>query len=129
MGYTGTLGLNIGTGDKYGGQFSLSLRNDKMNIYGNYGYNIRTMTSSGYSDLTYVNNSYLSLVSRDNSGSHRGKSYNVKLGMDYSFDKLNILGLSFNYRNQNRTSLDKNFNTEFDNSANQYRITSPQQTE
>lgn len=118
MGYTGTLGLNIGTGDKYGGQFSLSLRNDKMNIYGNYGYNIRTMTSSGFSDLTYLNNSYLSSISRDNSGRHRGKSNNVKLGIDYSFDKQNILGLSFNFRNQDRTSTDKNFNTEFDLTGN-----------
>ncbi|MBZ0203564.1 MAG: TonB-dependent receptor [Ignavibacteria bacterium] len=103
MGYTGNLGLNLGTGDKYSGQFSLSLRNDKINVFGNYSYNNRNMTSSGFSDRIYYNNSLLSSIDENSTGRMRGKSHNVKLGMDYFIDNKNTLGLSFNYRNNNRS--------------------------
>lgn len=117
-GYNGSLGLNMGTGDKYSGQFSLSMRTNKMNIYGNYGYNQRNMVSSGFSDLIYLNNSTnLSEISRENSGRGRNKSHNVKLGLDYFFDKQNTLGLSVNFRKQDRNGLDKNFNRQFDNNG------------
>lgn len=114
MGYTGTLGLNLGTGDKYAGNFSLSMRNNTINMYGTYGYNLRNMTSSGFNDITYLQNSYLGSKSTENSGRRRFNSHNVKLGLDYYPDKLSTLGFSFNYRKQDRTSTDKNFNKEFD---------------
>jgi outer membrane receptor protein involved in Fe transport len=102
FGYNGTIGLNAGTGDKYNGQFSLSLKNDKINLYGNYGYNSRNNTNSGYSDRIYYNNSTLSKISENSTGLGRGKSHNVKLGLDYYIDKQNTLGLLFSYRNNTR---------------------------
>jgi outer membrane receptor protein involved in Fe transport len=118
MGYTGTLGLNMGTGDKYSGQFSLSLKNNKVNIYGNYGYNLRNMTTSGFNDIFYLSSSYLSETHRESSGRGRNKSHNAKLGLDYYFDKQNTLGFSVNYRNQDRTGSNKNINKEYDLSNN-----------
>ncbi len=118
MGYTGTLGLNMGTGDKYGGQFSLSMRNNKINLYGNYGYNLRNNTMSGFSDLYYLTSLSLSRISRENSGRGRNKSHNVKLGLDYFLDKQNTLGFSVNFRDQQRSGSSKNTNQEFDLSNN-----------
>lgn len=113
-GYNGTLGLNMGTGDKYSGQLSLSMRNDKFNVYGNYGYNLRNMKMTGSSDLIYLNNPYLSEVTRDNSGRGRNKSHNIKLGIDFFPDKMNTIGLSFNYRNQQGTRGGTDFTKEYD---------------
>lgn len=102
FGYNGSLGLNIGTGDKYNGQFNLTLKNDKVNLYGNYSYNMRNMKGSGFSERTYYNNSVLGGISENSTSSGRGRSHNAKLGLDYFIDKQNTLGISLNYRNNNR---------------------------
>lgn len=114
LGYTGNVGLNIGTGDKYNGQFSLSLKSDKFNVYGNYGYNNRNMTSSAFSNRIYYDNSLISSIDENSTGRMRGKSHNIKLGMDYFIDKKNTLGLSVNYRNNNRSRTSSGEYLEYD---------------
>jgi outer membrane receptor protein involved in Fe transport len=118
FGYNGTLGFNIGTGDKYNGQFNISLRNNKINLYGNYSYNIRNFISSGYNDRTYFGNSSISSSSQLDSGRMRGKSHLFKIGMDYSIDKNKLLGLSFNYRNSDRPRTNTSFNKQYDMTGN-----------
>ncbi len=104
MGYLGTLGLNIGTGDKYGGQFGLSLKGDKFNLYGNYNYNARNNTSTGFSDRIYFNDSDIEEILQNSSGRGIDKGHTVKLGLDYYLNPNNTLGFSVNYRNSNRRS-------------------------
>jgi len=114
MGYNGNLALNLATGDKYGGQFSLNLKNNKVNIYGNYSYDIRNFTMSGFNDRVYLNNSSIAQISQDNSGRGRNKSHLVRLGMDYSIDQRNALGLSFRYRNSDRSRGNVSASKEYD---------------
>lgn len=114
VGYNGTIGLNAGTGDKYNGQFSLSLKSDKMTIYGNYGYNSRNMTMSGFSDRIYYNNTTLSSINENSSALGRGRSHSVKLGLDYYIDKLNTFGISVNYRDNTRGRNNTGFYKEYD---------------
>ncbi len=114
FGYNGSVGLNLGTGDKYNGQFNLTLKNEKMNVYGNYSYNMRNNKGSGYSDRIYYNNTQLSALNESNTSDGRGKSHNLKLGFDYFIDRQNTLGLIFNYRNNDRGRTNTGQYNEFD---------------
>lgn len=118
FGYNGNLGFNLGTGDKYSGQFSVSLKNKKFNLNGNYSYNLRNYISSGFNDRNYYNNFTIVNTSQNDSGRIRGKSQLLKLGMDYNFDVNNVFGLSFNYRNSDRTGRNTTFNKKYDQNNN-----------
>lgn len=117
-GYNGSVGLNIGTGDKYNGQFSLSMKSNKMNLYGNYSYNKRSFISNGFNTRNYYTNSTISSINQLDSGTLRGNNHMIKLGMDYNFDKSNVLGLSFNYRNSERGGGSTSYYKEFDLNSN-----------
>ena len=102
MGYNGTLGLNIGTGDKYNGQFSFSLKNNKYNFFGNYGYNSNQMTSEGTDDRYNLFNTESYFNSEYSTGRRRNKGHMVKVGMDLYLNPLSTLGFSANYQNSER---------------------------
>lgn len=118
FGYNGTVALNMGTRDKYNGQFSLNLKNNKVNVFGNYSYNSRNMVTSGFNQrYNYIStNSYFSDITND--GSRRMRGHNIKLGMDYYVDQLNTIGVVFNYRNNERGRYDLGYSREFDPSGN-----------
>lgn len=106
MGYNGTLGLNIGTRDKYSGQLSFSLKNNKYNFYGNYGYNSHRMIFTGLNQrFNYINSdSYFT----DESSNARGhmQGHNAKFGVDLYLNPQNTIGLSFNLRDSKRSRFD-----------------------
>jgi outer membrane receptor protein involved in Fe transport len=105
LGYNGVLGLNMGTGDRYSGQFSFALKNNKVNLYGNYGYDIRNNKQSGYSERLYLGGiSDIGEIIQDVSGNRRNKSHMIKLGLDYSMDQRNSLGISLRYRKSDKSS-------------------------
>ncbi len=106
LGYNGTLGLNVGTGDKYSGQLSFALKNNKYNFFGNYGYNSRQMTSDGFSSrYNYLStDSYLN--DETNTGRRRMKGHVAKLGLDLYLSQISTLGFSFGYRGSNRSRYD-----------------------
>jgi hypothetical protein len=110
FGYNGNLGVNIGSGDKYNGQFSINLRKNKLSVYGNYSYNMRNFISSAYNYMNYYNSSSVSNSSELDSGKMRNKSHLIKLGLDYNLDMRNLIGLSLNYRNSDRNSSNTAFN-------------------
>jgi len=106
LGYNGTLGLNMGTRDKYSGQLSFSLRNNKYHLFGNYGYNSRRMIFSGFNErFNFINSdSYFTEETSNARGHMRGHS--AKLGIDIFLDQYNTLGLSFNLRGTKRSRFD-----------------------
>jgi outer membrane receptor protein involved in Fe transport len=118
FGYNGTVALNMGTRDKYSGQFSLNLKNNKVNVFGNYSYNSRNMVSSGFNQrYNYLStNSYFSDITND--GSRRMRGHNLKLGMDYYVDQQNTIGIGFSYRNSERGRHDLGISREYDPSGN-----------
>jgi len=118
FGYNGTVALNMGTRDKYNGQFSLNLKNNKVNVFGNYSYNSRNMVTSGFNQrYNYIStNSYFSDITND--GSRRMRGHNLKLGMDYFVDQFNTIGMVFSYRNSERGRYDLGFSKEYDPSGN-----------
>jgi outer membrane receptor protein involved in Fe transport len=117
FGYNGNLGLNVGTGDKYSGQFGFSVKNKKVNLFGNYSYDLRNLTTSGFYDRDYYSNPALSSSLQNDSGKIRGKSHLLKLGMDYNIDNNNYVGLTFNYRNLDRTTGNTSLSKEYNGSG------------
>ncbi len=117
FGYHGTVGLNLGTKDKYNGQFSLSLKNNKVNIYGNYNYNSRQFSSGGFDQrYNYISNdAYFTDVT--NSGRRKMQGHMVKLGLDYFVDKHNTIGLLFSFRDSKRGRSDLGTSMEYDPSG------------
>lgn len=114
FGYNGTLGLNLGTGDKYNGQFSLNLKNSKLSIYGNYNYNSNTFSSSGSNERTNFLSQTAYLTDETSSGRRRMNGHMMKIGMDYNINQLNVVGISLSYRNSKRNRSDIGTNEEFD---------------
>ena len=106
MGYNGTLGLNIGTRDKYSGQLSFSLKNKNFNFYGNYGYNSNRMIFNGINQrYNYLNSdSYFTDETSNARGHMRGQ--NAKFGVDFFLNPENTIGFSFNLRNTKRSRFD-----------------------
>ncbi|MCC6865940.1 MAG: TonB-dependent receptor [Ignavibacteria bacterium] len=111
LGYNGTLGLNLGTGDKYNGQLSLSLKNKKYNLYGNYAYRLFHMTMSGSSQNYNFLNSDQYFTNELSDGRGRMEGHTAKFGIDINLNQQSLLGFSVNYRNNNRGR----FNTLNDN--------------
>ena len=113
FGYNGTLGLNLGTGDKYDGQFSLTLKNSKINLTGNYSYNSRNLSTSGLnSRYNYIStNQYYTDV--NNTGRRHMNGQSFKIGMDYNINQLNTFGISFSYRKSDRSRSDIGSSEEF----------------
>ena len=122
FGYNGTLGLNIGTRDKYNGQFSFSLKNKKYNFYGNYGYNSMRMTSTGFNDRYNYLNSDSYFTDENSDGRMHMQGHMAKIGLDYYIDQQNTLGLSLNYRNSERGR----FNVATDNVYNTSNVLTSQ---
>jgi len=117
FGYNGTVGVNIGTGDKYNGQMSFNLKNNKLNMFGSYNYNQMNFKTTGFSDRTNYGSS-ISTINQDNTGNWRNIGHMLKLGFDYSVNPLNSFGANLNYRNSDRSRNSTSLVQEFDPSNN-----------
>lgn len=106
LGYNGTLGLNFGTGDKYNGQMSFTLKNKKFNLFGSYGYNSNQMKSGGLNERYNYINSESYFTKETSSGKRRMQGHMLKLGLDLYLNQMNTLGFSVNYRNSKRSRND-----------------------
>ena len=106
-GYAGQLSLGAGNGDKYNAALSLSRKDSKMNIYGNYGFRDFDMKFDGGSSLTnyfvndpkFINESVNSLM--------KNISHNLKAGTDFYLSPKSTLGISAVYQFRDRNSSEK----------------------
>lgn len=106
LGYNGTLGLNIGTRDKYSGQTSFSLKNNKYHVYGNYGYNSNRMVFSGFNERYNFTNSESYFTDETSNARGHMRGHNAKFGVDLFLNQTNTIGLSFNLRGTKRSRFD-----------------------
>ncbi len=102
FGYNGNLSLNAGTGDKYGGAFNINLKNDKIQVFSNYNYNLTNFTITGGSDRTNSLSTVANLLTQDYDGNGRVRSHFVKGGIDFFLNPQNTLSLSATYQNSTR---------------------------
>ncbi|MEO6136152.1 MAG: outer membrane beta-barrel family protein [Ginsengibacter sp.] len=82
-------GYNIGKYGKYNSGINLNYRNEKVNIFGNYGYS----DGNNYSKLDIFRNQSDSLFNTKTINNLKTSSHNFKAGSDFFINKNNILGI------------------------------------
>ena len=95
LGLSGIFNASIGTGDKYNGDFLLSYRTNKLNIYGGGSYRDETNGGDIYSLREFYkdddNNNFV-LTQGDRTSNRDGKE--IKGGVDFYLNDFNTLSVS-----------------------------------
>ncbi|WP_442589862.1 outer membrane beta-barrel protein [Pedobacter sp. AW31-3R] len=110
LGLNGNVALTAGNRDSYNGNTSLSFQNNKINIYGNYGYRHGNRPGGGFNNITYKKpNPLTDLKFADQTMSSTGldKSHNAKAGIDYYLTPKDILSLSGGFNSRNQSNSDR----------------------
>ncbi|WP_432712408.1 TonB-dependent receptor domain-containing protein [Pedobacter sp.] len=113
LGLNGNVALTAGNYDTYNANTSISFQNNKVNLYGNYGFRTGKRLSDGYSNTSYLRPTspiFLANQNSDSEGSDKG--HNVKAGIDYSLTDKDVISFSggFNIRENDRSEF-QNFNS------------------
>ncbi len=106
-GYAGQLSLGAGNGDKYNAALSLSKKDSKLNIYGNYGFRDFDMNFDGGSSLTNYFVSDPKFINESVSSLMKNISHNLKAGTDFYLSPKSTLGISAVYQLRDRNSSEK----------------------
>lgn len=85
-------GWNIGTFAKYNGGFSLNHRNQKVNVFGNYGL----FDGTNINDLKIYRTVLDSLFDQKGRVTMKNTSHTFKAGMDYFINKKSTVGVIVN---------------------------------
>ncbi len=114
LGFNGLVSANAGTGEKYNGSINLNYNKKFINIFGSY--DVRTGNRSGgskserssyFADTAWYNAS--------NSDSHRTDLSNTyKLGVDFTFNPMNVLTLSWYTSRGGDNNKDFSYNYRYD---------------
>lgn len=116
FGYNGSIGLNLGTGDKYTGLTSFSLKADKFRLSVNYNYNLLNSVPTGFNDRSSL--VYNTFTDINNSGTSRNKSHLFRSQIEYSIDPKNLLGLNFTIQKGDNASKDNSIYKIYDSGDN-----------
>ncbi|MFT4723091.1 MAG: iron complex outermembrane receptor protein [Flavobacteriales bacterium] len=108
FGYSGNVSLTAATGDNYNGSFSVSKRNDKLNIFANYGFRYADRFSERKTDrITYDDTSYTELI-QDGKGSREKISHNLGLGTELYLSSKSTLYVNGTYQIKESNDEDRN---------------------
>ncbi len=98
QGVNGAFGLTAGHPDNYGASYNLNLRQEKINLFSNFGINYRNNDGGGNSYQQLVNSDTAFYYDSQRSHERRDLSANIQLGMDWYLNDKNILTASGLYR-------------------------------
>ena len=106
QGTNGIVNLNIGLEDKYGGNFLLSHRTEKFNVYLGANYNDMSNPGTFLSENRTISNDTTSFIYSDGDSKWRRKFYGVRGGVDWYLGTNDIwsLGLRYGGRNMDMAS-------------------------
>ncbi|MDB5119013.1 MAG: TonB-dependent receptor plug [Sphingobacteriales bacterium] len=93
IGLNGSVALTAGTQENYNANTSLSYRNDKWNLFGNYSFRNGNRIGTGFNNTDYFNNT---TIDNQNDNRRTDVSNTVKLGAEYSPSQKTTIGLSGN---------------------------------
>lgn len=115
LGMNGNVALTAGNRDNYNGNASLSYQNNKINIYGNYGYRYGTRVGGGFNNITYkpqdsipnVPRRELAYAQQLTDSRSVDKTHNFKAGIDYTLTPKDVISFSggFNIRDNDKRDL------------------------
>ncbi len=96
LGFNGLVTVNAGTGDKYNGSVNLNYNKGPLNIFGSYDIRSDRRNGEGYSIRNNnLGDTNIWNVYNTSDSWRKGGSNNIKLGIDYTINTMNLLTLSW----------------------------------
>ncbi|MDQ3142533.1 MAG: TonB-dependent receptor [Bacteroidota bacterium] len=130
LGMNGTLTANAGNDDRYNSTLTFNFRPGNVNLFGSYGYRqdnrLRTSTDSRL--VRDASGNLISKYEYINLAYYRPKSHLASLGMDYSINDNNTIGISGQYfklnflRHEDATTSISNSADQLTNNFNRLRL-------
>jgi outer membrane receptor protein involved in Fe transport len=110
QGTSGITNLNIGIDDKYGGDFLVSQRTEKLNIFVGANYNDQAFPGSAVLENQTTSGDTTAFVSSGGDSRWRRKFYGLRGGLDWYLSANNIWSLGLRYGGRDMVmSSDRNF--------------------
>ncbi|MCW8849866.1 MAG: TonB-dependent receptor [Melioribacteraceae bacterium] len=103
-GSSGTVNLNTGLYDNYGGDFLLNYKTGIITTYFGADYNKRYMPGTSNSENITSYDDRTSYIYADGSNNRGRTFYGIRGGVDFNFSEADALGLSFRYGNMDMKS-------------------------
>jgi outer membrane cobalamin receptor len=110
QGTNGIVNLNVGLDDKYGGDFLVNHRTDKLNIFLGANYNDRSFPGSVALENRTTNGDTTAYISSSGDSRWQRRFYGLRGGLDWQLGSSDILSMGLRYggRNMERFS-DRDF--------------------
>ncbi len=96
-GFNGSVDLNGGMPDLYGGALNLNYRYKKLNLFGSYGLNYRKGPGRGFNYQEFAKEDTLFITETTNRRERGGYSNNFRIGADFYVNDNTVFTGSFNY--------------------------------
>lgn len=111
-GSSGTINLNAGLDEKYGGDFLFNYKTGIITTYIGADYNKRFMPGTSLSENITTYPDRTSNINSEGTGNRGRTFYGARGGIDFNFDDKNALGISLRYGNMDMRSInDQNYET------------------
>jgi len=104
QGFNGILNLNAGMFERYGGDFLLNWRKERINVFFGADFNNRNMEGSRNTDNRTIYNDTTSYVLSDGDFNRGGRSYSVRGGFDLTLNPNNSLNFEARVGDRSRIS-------------------------
>ena len=108
FGYSGNISITAATGDNYNGAFSVSKRNDKLNIFANYGSRYADRFSERRTDRITYDDTRPSELIQEGRGSRVNFSHNMGLGTELYLSSKSTVYVNGNYQLKESNDEDRN---------------------
>lgn len=114
-GLNGNVNASAGTGNLYTAGASLSMRNTRLNVYGNYAYSYRDGYRNNFSDLKQTFGDSISNLNQSRLGGDLNITHTAKVGADFYVKDRNTLSFSVSGNLGDRTRTGTQVNSRYDN--------------
>jgi len=106
-GFNGNVDVTYGTGNSHTTSAGVNLRNNKFNVFANYGYNYSDGFRNFFSERERQLGSENELLLQERFGSDHRSGHTGKAGIDYTLKEGHVIGTSItgSYNNRNRDGL------------------------
>lgn len=103
VGVNGAVAFSAGTQDNYNANTSLSYRDGKVNLYGNYSFRYGNRFGGGFNNSSFINDGQ---TFNNSDGKRNNVGNNGKAGFDYYLDAKATIGASANINFRNSDNIE-----------------------
>lgn len=114
MGYNGNISLSGATRDKYNASLNLNLKNKKVNIFFNYSFQTANLYMTETNKRYDTGSSTIAFLDQPDYGARRMLSNLGKIGLDYSFNDFQTVGISTTLGIRKRNNNENQLNSGYD---------------